>query len=131
MGPLRRRLILAALIAPTSAFAEVCDKERPGWDGTPATALSEAITLFASPLSLVLLIATAFVIRFRHQWGALITMLLWTLWVSLIAFGGDQTIRAQAIKEGCFGPPVLFIAAVAAICIAMILYTNPRPKRDD
>ena len=46
MGPLRGGLILNLMATP--AWAEVCDKERPNWDGTPTTAMTEAIALYAA-----------------------------------------------------------------------------------
>ena len=125
MGPLRRGLILS--MVPTGAFAEVCDKVRPTWTpGTEATAFGELIALMGTPPSLVLLVASALAVRFRHQWGALIVVLLWTAWVSVVTFyGADGEIQKLAVAEGCVGSPTLFIAAVAAICVAMILYTAP------
>jgi len=130
MGSLRRGLILS-LATPTAALAEVCDKVRPLWQpGTPATAWDEMLALMGTPLSLALLLATAVAIRFRSQWGALAVLVLWTFWVSTIAFfGADDEINRQAIAEGCIGSPALFIGVVAAICIAMIIYTTPRQDK--
>ena len=133
MGPLRRGLILALL--PTPALAEVCDKERPFWTpGAPATAFDEMIALFSSPAALVLLALSVAVVLRRSQWGALALVVLWTMLSSVVAFNliPDPTgIRELAIAEGCIGPPTLFLTAVTAICVAMILYTNPRPARGD
>lgn len=128
MGPLRGGLILSLL--PGLARASACDTERPGWDGVPMTALGEALLLFSSPAALVLLAATILVIWLRHQWGALAVCLLWTALVSVVAFiGSSGETHAAAVTEGCVGSPTLFIAAVAAICVAMIFYTAPRPSR--
>jgi uncharacterized integral membrane protein len=125
MGSLRRGLILAAL-APAPAWAEVCDKTRPNWDGTPVSAVDEAIFLFSTPAALVLVLGTLLAIRFRHQWGALIMVILWTLLISLVAMGDPTGMREFELTEGCVGSPTLFIGLVAAICIGMILYTTPR-----
>ncbi len=129
MGPLRRGLILSLL--PTSALAEVCDKVRPNWEpGTPVTAFGEMVALMGTPPSLILLLATAFVLRFRHKWGGLIVVVLWTAWISVVSLlGGRDEMRVAASAEGCIGSPTLFIAVVAAICIATILYTSPRSTR--
>ncbi|MEL6809133.1 MAG: hypothetical protein AAFO97_15275 [Pseudomonadota bacterium] len=125
----RLTFLIAAL--PTSARAEVCDKVRPFWTpGAQATSLDELIGLMATPPSLVLLVLTALAVRFRHQWGALVVVLAWTAWVSVIAFvgfGGET--QALAMAEGCIGSPALFIAVVTAICVGMILYTAPRETR--
>lgn len=129
MGPFRRGLILALL--PLPAWAGVCDKVRPFWTpGAPATGWDELIGLMGTPPSLILLVLSALAVRFRHQWGALVVVLLWTAWVSVVALVGlDGETQALAIAEGCIGSPVLFIAIVAAICGGMILYTAPRETR--
>ena len=80
MGSLRRGLILALL--PSAAWAEVCDKERPAWDGAPVTPVTEAVALFSSLPALVLICATLLALRFRHQWGGLIVVLLWSFLIS-------------------------------------------------
>ncbi|MGV6812985.1 MAG: hypothetical protein ACWA47_12105 [Brevirhabdus sp.] len=129
MGPVRRRLIAAAAaIAPAPAWAQVCTTIRPSWDGTPVSALDEAINLLASPPALVLLLLTALAARFRHQWGALIVVLLWTGYATLLTMIDPGGTRTAAMAEGCIGTPTLFIAAVAAISVATIIYTAPRPK---
>ncbi|MBD3664725.1 hypothetical protein [Sulfitobacter aestuariivivens] len=129
MGPVRGGLILS--LAPLPALAEVCDKVRPLWQaGSPATAWDELVGLMATPPSLALLLASALVIRFRHQWTALIVVVLWSFWVSAVAhYGRDGEIERAALAEGCIGSPALFILAVTAICGAMILYTTRRPAR--
>lgn len=128
MGSLRRGLMLATL--PTAVWAEVCDKERSGWDGTPVTAVGEAIALFSNPVSLVLLLVTALAIRFRSQWGALAVCVAWTGWVSLIAFVDTGGIRSAALAEGCIGSPTLFIVIACTLCVAAVLYTAPRPAKE-
>ena len=125
MGSLRRGLTLAAL-APSAAWAEVCDKTRPNWDGTPVSMMGEAIFLFSTPAALILVLGSLLAIRFRHQWGALIMVVLWTLLISLVAMGDPTGMREFELAEGCVGSPTLFIGLVAAICIGMILYTTPR-----
>jgi len=69
-----------------------CADIKPDWDGTPVSMITEAITLAASPVSLILLAVTLIAVR-------------------------------------CLGSPTLFIAAVAAICVGMILYTAPTEAR--
>lgn len=119
-------------LLPGAASAEVCDKVRPLWTpGTEATVWTEMIALMGTPPSLVLLILTAVAVRFRHEWGALVLVLLWTGWISMVVFyGSDGDIQAAAVAEGCIGSPTLFIAAVAAICVGMILYVAPPFGRD-
>jgi hypothetical protein len=132
MGPLRRGLILTALlILPVAARAQdVCAKVRPDWDGRPVPAWEEAILLFGSPASLVMLFTSALVLRFRSAWGALAVFVGWSLLVSAFTLydpTGGQRIAAAA--EGCIGSPVLFVAIVMAIGVGLLLYTG-KPKDD-
>lgn len=132
MGPFRRGLILSALlILPVTARAQdVCAKVRPDWDGGPVPAWEEAILLFGSPAALVLLFASALVLRFRSAWGALAVFVGWSLLVSAFTLydpTGGQRIAAAA--EGCIGSPVLFVAIVMAIGVGLLLYTG-KPKDD-
>lgn len=129
MGSLRRGLILTLI--PSAGSAGVCADVRPQWTpGTPATAWSEILALFGTAPSLVLLVATVAALRFRHQWGGLIVVVLWTVWVSIIAMLSPRdAVQQAAALEGCVATPVLFIAAVAAICIGTVLYTSPRNTR--
>lgn len=115
---------------PTSALAEVCDKIRPGWDGAAVTPLGEALFMFQTGPSLLLLVATAIALRFRSAWGGLVVVLLWTLLVSVLAMGDPFGFDGQAQAEGCIGSPALFIGLVAAICVGTVLYTMPRNTGD-
>lgn len=123
-------LATTLLIAPTSALSQSCAQHRPNWTpGDQVSALSEAVALFGSPVALVLLLATALCLRFRHQWGAVVIVVLWTVLVSLVTFT-DAGGRAAGTAEGCIGSPSLFITAVAALCVGLILYTAPKPQKD-
>lgn len=128
MGPFRRGVALA-LALPNAAWSEACNKTRPDWDGSAVSALDEALYLAATPATLVLILGSMIAVRFRHQWGALAVVVLWTLLVSMVAMGDPTGLRAQEIAEGCIGSPALFIAAVAAICVGMIIYTTPKRER--
>ncbi len=110
---------------PMPAWAQVCETVRPNWDGGPVSAWSEAILILGSPASLVLLIASALVLRFRSSWGALAVCVAWSFLVSAFTFF-DPTggMRTAAAAEGCIGSPALFIAIVGAICVGLILYTG-------
>lgn len=136
MGPLRRGLILAALSVPGPAWAGACQTLRPDWDGTPVSAWTEAVLLLGSPVSLVLLLASALVLRLRHAWAALAVVVAWSFLVSAVTFfdpsGG---LRSAAAAEGCVGSPSVFIAIVGAICVGLVLYagnaTKPGPANPD
>ncbi|MEM6409522.1 MAG: hypothetical protein AAF700_14050, partial [Pseudomonadota bacterium] len=126
----RRVISLIATLTPTAAWSQSCADVRPSWEpGTPVTAWAEAIQLFSAPPALALIIASAIAIRTRSQWGALLTVLLWTGLIALVTFASERLYGSLTIAEGCIGSPALFIAAVTAICTAMILYTLPRETR--
>lgn len=121
---------LAVTLFPQAALAEVCDKVRPLWRRAegPATALDEALHFAASPVSVVLLLATAIALRFRSPWGGLAAVCGWSALVFVIVFGDAQDptgITPMARAEGCIGSPALFIALVAAICVGTVVYTAP------
>lgn len=110
-------------------MADACAQARPDWDGLPISAFSEAITLFTSPLGIVLILATAIAIRIRSQWGGLVIVLGWTSYVTLITMLDPTGLRDLAQVEGCVGSPTLFILCVTAICGGIIIYTAPRKTR--
>lgn len=122
---------IAATFFPNPALAEVCDKERPHWDGAPVGMIGEAVNLFLSPAGVALLLLSLVALRFRHQWIGLLAVILWTLFVTVITMADPTGIRELAMAEGCVGPPTLFIVAVAAICVGIVLYTKPRASGAD
>ncbi len=121
MGPLRGGLILTFLASP--ALAEVCDKERPNWDGTPQTLLDEALFHFASPIGLFLLAALAVAVIFRHAMGTAIVVLLWSFYISAITLPDQSDVSAFVVAEGCMGSPSLYIVLSAVLSIAAVFYT--------
>lgn len=127
MGSIRRRLIWACLLGlPNAAAAEVCDKQRPDWDGFPVSAWAEMLALFQTPLALFLVLTTALALRLRHQWLGLAAVVGWSSYTMVIV---TTDIRAAAVAEGCAGSATLFIGVVAVLCIGSVLYTAPLPRR--
>ncbi|PVA10427.1 hypothetical protein DC366_09370 [Pelagivirga sediminicola] len=125
MGPLRRGLIAAtAALPPGAALAGTCDTVRPGWDGVPVTIWGEAAALFSTPAALFLLAASATATLLRSAWGALVVCVLWSGLTMVITAADPGGLRALARSEGCAASPAIFIAAVALLCGAMILYTT-------
>lgn len=123
MGSIRRRLIWPALlVCPNAALAEVCDKQRPDWNGAPVSGWAEMLALFQTPAALALILGTALALRLRNQWFGLAMVVGWSSYTMLAT---TTDIRAAAIVEGCAGSPTLFIGAVAAICVGIVLYTAP------
>ncbi len=107
-----------------------CTQIKPDWDGTPVGMIAETFALATTPFTLILLAATVVALHFRHQWGALALVVAWSFYVSFLTLLDPQDTFANARIEGCLGSPTLFIAAVAAICIAMIFYTTPKEARE-
>ena len=109
-----------------------CASFRPDWDGGTVSALSEALLLVQTPAALVLLLASALVLRFRSAWGALAVFVGWSLLVSAFTFF-DPTggVRNAAMEEGCVGSPTLFIAVALGISVGLILYTGQPEKREE
>ena len=116
---------------PSFAWAEVCDKARPGWDGVPVGMLGEAVSLFLSPAGVALLLMSVIALRFRQQWIGLAAVILWTGFITVVTMADPTGLRPQAMAEGCVGPPTLFIVAVAAICVGIVLLTKPRTSGAD
>ncbi len=145
MGPVRRRLTIGnlsprgqlyALVTaisffPRAAWAEVCDKPYPDWDGTPVTAVGEALNLFLSPAGIALLLMSLVALRFRQQWVGLAAVILWTVFITVVTMADPTGLRADMLAEGCVGSPTLFIVAVAAICVGIVLWTKPRSSGAD
>lgn len=106
----------------------VCSNLRPDWDGTPVSMLSETGALLASPISLLLMIATLGALRYKSQWGSVAIAVGWSVYTAFLTTldPGDQLANARI--EGCLGSPSLFITLVAAICIGMILFTAPKER---
>ena len=109
-----------------TVLVDTCALQRPNWDGGAVSVIDEAIQLTASPVALILIALTLLVLRFRSQWGGVAIVVLWTILVSMLTVVDPTGTRASGMVEGCVGSPTLFIAAVAAICVATILYTAPR-----
>ena len=101
---------------------------RPNWDGSPVSAWSEMIALSSSLPAIILFVASAFVIRFRHQLGALITVVLWTLLATFLTMLDPTGLREPAIAEGCVGSPTIFLTVIGILSVIMIVVTNPKSE---
>lgn len=95
------------------------------------SAAQEALFLAGTLPVLILIFASALAVRVRNPWGGLIVVVLWTVFITLLITETDTNLRTATRAEGCVGSPALFICGVAAICVGIILYTLPRPKRPD
>jgi hypothetical protein len=124
MGSVRTGLTLLTMFTPHVALAQACDKIRPGWDGAPASAVTEALTLLFSPLGLLLLTISLIAARLRKKWLSLIAVVGWTGFVSLTTMLDPYGLRLAALAEGCIGSPTLFILIATGISTALILYTT-------
>lgn len=126
MGSFRRGLIFLTLAAlPGPAIAEVCERVRPNWDGSPVSLWSETVMLLGTPISLFLILSTALAFKFRSSWGALAVFVGWSFAVATVTFW-DPTggLRETARLEGCIGTPTLYIALVFATSVGLLLFVN-------
>lgn len=120
--------LLGLLFPPTTLLAEVCDKERPHWNGSPVSAVQEAIILFTQPTQIILLAATLLLICRRARIECGLLALIWAAFIPSLLTRDLDDITWEAAQEGCIGNPVLFIGLSAAICI-ITLYAALRPRR--
>ena len=120
-------LAAGVICSPTAGLAQACAQQRPGWDGGPVSPLAELLFLLQTPVVIALVLATALVLRFRSQWGGLAAVVCWS---GLTYFLTSDRVVADAKLEGCVGSPSFFIGAVFVLCIGIVLYTAPLPKRD-
>lgn len=120
--------LLGLSVSPTVIFAEVCDKERPNWNGIPVTAAKEVVFLFTQPTQIILLAITVFVIYRRARISCGLLALVWAAFIpSLLTRDLDDAIW-EGFQEGCIGSADLSIGLSAAICI-VTLYAALRPRR--
>ena len=126
-----KKISLAALLAfgPTTVLAEACSVKRPNWiPGTPVSAVDEALALFFTTPSMLLLAATILAFRFKSQWIGLVTILLWSVLVSFQVLMPAEDAYATAFAEGCIGPSWLFVAIVIMLCAILVFRTSPNVK---
>ena len=123
-----QRLWLCIMLLPTTAFAEVCDKERPLWDGTPTTAWSEAIILLTSPSQIILLAATMLAIWYGWRIACLILALIWVAFIPMMLTRDLDDMTWEASREGCIGSPILFMGLCSAISVLSFYAAMRRPK---
>ena len=123
-----RALLLSIFMLPSAALAEVCDKERPLWDGTPITAWSEAVILMTHPFQVILLAATLFAIWARARVVCFILALLWIGYIPLMLSRDLNDITWAAIREGCIGSTILFMGLCGAISMASFYSALVRRK---
>lgn len=131
MGPLRgqlMRVFAACLLLPTSAWAEVCDKERPLWDGRPTTGWSEAIILLTSPSQIILLAATILAIWYGWWIACFILAPIWVAFIPMMLTRDLDDMIWEASREGCIGSPILFMGLCGAISMASF-YAAFKPRK--
>jgi MFS family permease len=130
---MRSVILLGLLVSPTALFAEVCDKERPLWNGGPVFAWQEALYYLTSPIGWPLLAVCALALLFQRSW-------LWVICGIVAALIGWAAIKLPHLddisvnfyelmqQEGCLGPPHLSIAICAAISVSSFYTAFKRRK---
>ncbi|MEI3854222.1 MULTISPECIES: hypothetical protein [Ensifer] len=105
----------------TPAFAEVCDKFYPDWDGQDFTVFNEAAAFLTNWVGLAALLCLAIgstVLRLRALlWvGSLLGGLL--LLVAITSWGeAEDQVFQSAISEGCAHPQFELIHLVTALLL--------------
>lgn len=129
--------VLPALLAATPAWAEVCDKERPGWDPAlgAVTGMDELVGFIGSPAGFVLLGLGVVALMRPWRWPALavvvIGLALTQWWVGQQAgLFGDGTFGA-AMVEGCIGHPSLKVGFVTVFALVVFLWSERQRRRKD
>ena len=122
MGSLRGRLIIAALLSPQAAWAEVCAQTRPGWtlDEGPVTGGAETLYILTSPVGLGLLALIVLALVFPRRWLAVVAALPALALAGLLGISRQSDVAAQAVAEGCIGsalPAVLLLVLAAALVL--------------
>jgi len=119
------------LFAASPAFAEVCDKVRPGWDPSDGSInqLEELYFFFTSPIGIGLTILITTTLYCKKRWLSFVCAALTFLTAALIAVGwfwlGDDMLRA-AHQEGCRASPLITVGVLALLSIWLIQYGRPR-----
>jgi hypothetical protein len=121
--------LLGLLVSPTALIAEVCDIERPHWNGSPVTVVQEAAILFTQPTQIILLAATLFLIYRKARIGCGLLALVWAAFIPSLLTRDLDDATWEAFQEGCIGGTDLSIGLSAAICI-LTLYAALRPRRN-
>lgn len=118
------------ILLPSPAFAEVCDKERPLWDGSKVGPVEELIYIVASPHGALLILLTVAAVLIRKFWVSFPVAALLLLFALMLYWDwsiyGDG-IAYPAYREGCRGAPHVAIACLAAIALGLVLISKTRP----
>lgn len=124
MGRIALAIAIALFASP--ARAEVCDKERPGWipaDGA-VSPVGESMFVFTTPVGLTLLGLSLAALVSRWRWlSAVCAAASLAIAGALIA---DRVAPLAGVSdataaEGCAASPILAIAALVALAVAVAL----------
>lgn len=113
-----RQLTALFILLPTTALAEVCDKQRPDWapEYGPATGLDELVFLFTSLPGLGILGALMLAVLTGQKRYFAIATVFAALVGAALSLPPDELTRA-AIAEGCVGPQTIAITTCAVIAV--------------
>lgn len=131
MGPVRGRLIAAALILPSAARAETCAELRPDWTVAAGvqTVWAETAYILTSPPALVLYLLLALGLVFPRLWVALPAAALTLAFAALLFLSRQATMAVAAQAEGCIAsatPAIAILVLAAILTIARAFYVRRR-----
>lgn len=113
------------LLFPSSAFAEVCDKEVPSWNHTsgPVSSLEYFLSATISPLGLTILSLLILSFILRKLWlsilGGLLTFLVLLGPFSLLS----DSIFVASIREGCRASPLWVLVTLTGVALTFAVLT--------
>ncbi|MEM7269930.1 MAG: hypothetical protein AAF401_11835 [Pseudomonadota bacterium] len=119
LDPVRSGICAGAVIALSAppALAEVCDKERPNWNGEPVDWVDNLFGFLFTPLGTFFVLAAAAVTILKndkHRRAAFgVTALAGA--ISLWEVLAPDPVRLAAIAEGCIGGPTEIVICIAAL----------------
>ena len=114
MGPVRRQLTLALLL-PTTALAEVCDKTSPSWAGLRLTSWDEVSGFRLSIPGAILFGLALLAIFSRQRWFLVLMSATLALTIPAIYLLRAPPLLSMIQVEGCLGPQGLKFASLALL----------------
>lgn len=113
--------------ASSPAFAEVCDKVRPLWDGDQVGQLEELFHMLASPAGVVIVVLLIAAVSLRRMWFSIpVALALFGLSAVIFLdwFWLGDGIAYAAYREGCMGGVHLTVACLILAAVTLVLWTR-------
>ena len=114
------------------AWAEVCDKARPLWDGGKVNQVQELFFVLATPLGLGAITLVVLAVLVRKTGLSLLVALALSLlsaiilvdWVS--SDDGVADVLRSAYREGCIGAPYFTAAVFVTMAASLLIFARTK-----